>query len=205
MAMALITLTGGCGGFACDLMHHSSEVISACKLGPSVFEYEELHEDPGQRNADAERAARERAAPGCSGGDARSCLTIAVYDERHRGSRAAIARAYAVACRGDLGLGCYGAGRFEADASSALALFARGCKLGEAASCEAAATVDRVHETAFHEAACWLNDDEACAVAASHRLYGIDVPVDRVRAWRLAQHGCEHGNASACALQGRIP
>src|SRR5262245_42707922 len=183
---ALLTLAGGC----CKFMHKDPSVIASCEASPSVFSClaDSLQEKRGQKEADAERTAREAAAPACDRGDAHSCLIVAVYDERHHGARATIARAYAVACRGDLAFGCYGAGRFEDDAAIALRTLARGCELGEPASCEAAATMDPVHEMKFHEAACWLNDDDACEVAALNWLSGNGVPANRRRAATLLRH-----------------
>jgi len=202
--LALITLMGGCAAVLCQLEHNNSSAIAGCEASYPGFEYKELHEDRGQKEADSERAARERAAPACDRGDPRSCLTVAVYDERHHGSRSTIVKAYAVACRGSLAFGCYGAGRFEHNPTRALPLLARGCELGEMAACEAAAAMDPVHATDFHEAACWLNQEDACQVAALSWIYGTGVPADPGRGRTLLMHGCDHGSVRACALLKRI-
>jgi len=201
--IALVSSAGCIPDVLCDVMLHDPSFTSSCK-DYSIVDYRDLQEGPGQKAADSERAARERAAPACDRGEAHACLTVAVYDERHHGRRATIARAYAVACRGDLAFGCYGAGRFEADAAIALPILVRGCELGEAASCEAAATMDPGRETKFHEAACWLNDDDACNVAALSWLYDTGGPVGRRRARPLLVHSCNLGSARSCELLERI-
>jgi TPR repeat protein len=156
--------------------------------------------EAAQKVTDAERAARARAGPACERGDPRSCLTVAIYDERHGGARTVIASAYTVACRGALAFGCYGAGRFEMDPGAARSLFERGCKLGEPRSCDAVAEADPARSAAFHEAACRLSDFGACEKAGFAFLYGSGVPVDRARARALLTRGCDHADAASCAL-----
>ena len=153
------------------------------------------------RNEQNKRDARAAAAPACQRGDARACFTVAVYDERHHAARAAIAREYGVACRGEIAFGCLRLAAFADDPAVANASFARGCELGEARACSAAAEAMPDRAAAFHEAGCQLDDFDACASAAFAYLHAAGAPFNRVQAMALAVRGCDHGNKASCVLR----
>jgi hypothetical protein len=131
-------VSNGCAAAACELMHHNESFISQCKASSDwgideegSLEADARNREVADRSAAAEHTAYEQARPECERGNAHACLAVAVYEERHHGAPTAIVRNYAIACRADLGFGCYSAGRLTSD----VALLARGCDLGEAAAC----------------------------------------------------------------------
>jgi TPR repeat protein len=157
--------------------------------------------DREARNEGNERDARTAAAPACQRGDARACLTVAVYDERHRAARAVIAREYGVACRGEIALGCLRLAAFAEEPAVANASLARGCELGEIRACSAAAEAMPDRAGAFYEAGCQLDDFDACASAAFAYLHAAGARFNRVHALALAVRGCDHRSERSCALR----
>ena len=205
-AVVVFGLAGmsGCATLGCQLTKTEGQV-RACEAGVANGRAQaDAEHDRHASDAGRERAAREAAGPACEGGDAHACLTVAVYDERHDAPAAAVGHAYGVACDGDLGIACFGAGRFARDPSLAYARFARGCELGEQAACEAAARVSPDRATAFHEAACALRDYDACGRAGFAFLYGAGVPADRAHGLALIALGCDHGSAASCELRAQV-
>jgi TPR repeat protein len=157
--------------------------------------------DREARNERNERDARTAEDPACQRGDARACLTVAVYDERHHAARAVIAREYGVACRGEIALGCLRLAAFAEDPALANASLARGCELGEIRACSAAAEAMPDGAGAFYEAGCQLGDFDACANAAFAYLHAAGAPFNRVQAMALAVRGCDHGSKTSCILR----
>lgn len=99
----------------------------------------------------------------------------------------------------------------EGRSADAVALFDRGCALGQASTCTRLAGLiagggagarDPGRAVGLYERACQLGAAEACGTAATFLLEGSSVPADPGRALALLIAGCARRDAGACFTAG---
>lgn len=162
--------------------------VSACGAdhGPACGEVGRLQlEGVGGPVASAEARASFRR--GCDASDAYSCNELGVMLHHGRGGPAA-------------------------EPAATLALFERGCALGNRYACVNAADrhfdgtgtpVDHRRALGLYESAC-PEDGYACTKAGFLHLAGTNVPTDHARAAFAYHRGCDAGNADGCAGYGYL-
>ncbi|APR83004.1 Hypothetical protein A7982_08353 [Minicystis rosea] len=143
----------------------------------------------------------------CSGGHRRSCLWLAEHAE----GKAAL-RAYERACDAGSGFGCASAGQHHRKAASSstpsvdqVYYFARGCALGDPASCvlgaemyRAAAPTDRRGGASFAWTGCKQGIPDACLLLGDAYQHGEGVPKNPAAAMDAYKMACDAGLPSGC-------
>jgi hypothetical protein len=113
-----------------------------------------------------ERDAYRRAIAPCEAGDARACLTVAIYDDRHGAPDSQVEPRYRLACVSGVGRACYLAGAHERAHERrdlALASFEHGCELRDGESCYAGFELDGARIDLL-QGACQQRFADACAL-----------------------------------------
>ncbi len=166
-----------------------------------------------------------RAAPGCDGGIASGCITLAQNLEYGRNGQTRNApRAlglYRLACDAKDPDGCMNLGRMydsrfdgvSMDRGKARQLYAQACDLGSAAACTyvglAAAKgeggpVDAAKAAAMYTKGCDGAHMQGCALLGAAYATGKGVSQNESRAASLLQRSCSVGEPTACATFGTM-